>query len=408
MKIPPKIRAFFNDSLWSIAGLMLMNLAAQFCVYPAWSARLGSEAYGNVIYLMSLLNIWAVAMGGAANYTLVVQHKTNQGCAAFCNWCMACGSLAAAVYGLIVAVISGLSGAERLLFAALAVATMWRYYADVEYRLSLNFKRYFCYYLAVTCGYALGVGLFMATGLWPIALLPGELAGCMFVCLRGSLLRQGLSRRGADFRKIAKMLIALLCSNLAANLIFNADRLLLRLLLDGTAVTAYYLASLLGKTASLITTPLNSVLISHLMQYEGKLNGKFLGGLTALSGIAIAAGTGLCTLASHILIPVLYPTDYVVCAPYFFIGNLAQVLYFVGSILMVVLLRFAKARNQVYINAVYSMAFLLLCIPGTLYGGFEGFCIALFATCAVRFLFTLGLCSREMRKNKTFERKKVI
>lgn len=404
MKIPQKIRAFFNDSLWSIAGLMLMNLAAQFCVYPAWSSRLGSEAYGNVIYLMSLLNIWAVSMGGAANYTLVVQHKTSQGCAAFCNWSMAWGSLAAAVYGLVVAVSSKLSGAECLLFAVLAVVTMWRYYADVEYRLSLNFKGYFCYYLAITCGYMLGVGLFMATGLWPIALLPGEIAGCIFVWLRGSLLHQGISRRGADFRTIAKMLTALLCSNLASNLIFNADRLLLRLLLDGATVTTYYLASLLGKTAALITTPLSSVLISYLMLYEGKLSGKFLGILTALSATAIVVGIGMCTFASRILIPVLYPAEYAVCAPYFFIGNLAQVLYFVGNILTVVLLRFAKARNQVYINVVYSAVFLLLCIPGTLYGGFDGFCIALSVTCAIRFLFTLGLCSREVWKNKMSER----
>lgn len=391
MKQPKKFQDFFSDSMWSISGLMLMNVVAQFCVYPVWSARLGSEAYGNVIALMSLMNIWAVSMGSASNYTLIVSHKTSPGCAASCNWCMVLGTLVAMPYGLTVAVMGGLSSPEGILFAMLAAITMWRYYADVEYRLSLNFKGYFCYYMVISVGYGLGVGLFEVTRLWPLALLPGEIAGCIFVWLRGGILRQGVSRHGTEFSKVFKLVMTLLCSNLVSNLIFNGDRLLLRFLLGGTAVTTYYLASLLGKTASLVTTPLNSVLISHLMRYEGKLNFKLMNIAAVLSVLAVIAGTGLCALASHILIPVLYPTDYAASTPYFWIGNLAQVLYFVGNVLTVMLLRFTKARNQLYINVVYSVSFLLLCIPGTLIGGFRGFCIALLATCALRFIYTLGL-----------------
>lgn len=400
MKLPKKLRVFFSDSLWSIAGLMLMNVVAQFCVYPVWSGQLGAEAYGNVISLMSLMNIWAVSMGSASNYTLVVNHKGAPKCAACCNRCMIAGSLAAAVYGTIVAAAGGLSGIESVLFAALTIATMWRYYADVEYRLSLDFKKYFCYYFTVSIGYGLGTGLFLVTGLWPLALLPGEIAGCIFVWLRGSVLRQGVSRGGADWLPILKMMAVLLCSNLVSNIIFNADRLLLRFLLDGTAVTTYYLASLLGKTASLVTIPLKSVLISHLMQYEGKLSLKLINTISALSVAAVIVGSGLCTLVSHILIPILYPTNYAASAPYFFVGNLAQVFYFVSNVLTVVLLRFTKARNQVYINIVYSLAFLLLCIPGTFLEGFGGFCAALLATCAVRFIYTLGLGYADMWRQK--------
>lgn len=110
-----------------------------------------------------------------------------------------------------------------------------------------------------------------------------------------------------------------------------------------------------------------------------------------LSAAAVIAGSGLCTLASHILIPILYSADCAASAPYFLAGNLAQVLYFISNVLTVVLLRFTKARNQVYINAVYSISFLLLCVPGTLFGGFSGFCTALLVTCAIRFVYTLGL-----------------
>ena len=40
---------------------------------------------------------------------------------------------------------SGAGSVELLLFALLSIGTMWRFYADVEFRLRLNYKRHFIY-----------------------------------------------------------------------------------------------------------------------------------------------------------------------------------------------------------------------------------------------------------------------
>ena len=391
MKSIRRLEQFFSDSLWSIAGLMLMNIVAQFCVYPIWSAKMGSESYGNVVSLLAIMNIWAVPMGYAANCALLVSYKEIPKCVACCNGCMAIGAVVAFPYGILAGRLSGLSFQESVLFALLASVTTWRYYADVEYRLTLNFKGYFCYYLIISIGYGVGIGAFLLTGLWPLALLVGELAGCIFTGAKGTVLRQGFTLRGEGIHQFANILGTLLATNIITNLIFNGDRIVLRLLINGTAVTIYYLASLLGKTATLVTTPLNSVIISYLARYDGRLTMKLMHIITVLLLSMTVIGTGLCILASHILIPILYPAEYLTCVPYFLIGNVTQVLYFTGGMMGTVLLRFEKASYQSYMTAVYAVLFLLLCIPGIIFAGFNGFCIGLAITCVLRFIYSVGL-----------------
>ena len=55
-----KYKNFFNDSMWSILGLTLMNLISQFVVYPVWHNYYGDEIYGHIIYVMSIINIFSI------------------------------------------------------------------------------------------------------------------------------------------------------------------------------------------------------------------------------------------------------------------------------------------------------------------------------------------------------------
>ena len=60
-------KKILSDSIWSVAGLVLMNVALQFAVYPFWERRAGEAALGNILYLISLMNIFAVVQ-------LLLQH----------------------------------------------------------------------------------------------------------------------------------------------------------------------------------------------------------------------------------------------------------------------------------------------------------------------------------------------
>lgn len=406
MKVSKSLRAFFNDSVWSIAGLVLMNIVAQFVVYPFWSRELGSEAYGEVLSLLSMMNILAISAGCACNSTRIVKSAggpTGNGDYGIILLAM---SVVAVPFGIGVYRLSvpESTATDVALYVILIILTMWRFYSDVQYRLNLDYKGYFRYYLVISLGYLIGIVLFSHTGYWPIALIPGELAGLCVAFFYRSTIRSGFLRRSGQCSQILRMTSALFGANLISHLIFNGDRLLLNMVIGGNAVTTYYLASLLGKTMSLITTPLNSVIMGYLARYKGSLTVRIMNLASLLCVACIIVATSACTLASHILIKILYPENYVNAAPYFIVGNMAQVLYFAANVVVTILLRFTKARNQVYVDVSYACAFVVLCVPAALFAGVEGFCYAMLLTSAIRLAVGILLGYRNGKKKENDDR----
>lgn len=400
-----KIKALLTDSMWSIAGLMLMNVVMQFIVYPVWNSRLGSEEYGNILYLISIMNIIAISVGSACNYARMTESATKNTYNINYNIILFISSIVVIPVIIIVSKFAGvsMSTSDTIAFLILTILTMWRYYADVEYRLNVNYKGYFVYYLMISIGYLIGIGAFYVTGMWAMALIPGEIAGLITVFIKGTVFKKDISFSAEAFKEVFKVVIVLIITDIISNIVFNGDRLVLKIFIDGTAVTAYYLASLLGKTISLISTPLNSVIIGYLAKYKGKLNLKIMNIVTAVSLAAVLVGTFLCTVASHILIAILYPQNYNEVKEFFVIANMAQVFYFVTNVITVILLRFSKARYQLYINVIYAASFCLICIPVTMIGAdMWTFCIALLAVCVIRMAASLFLGYKDaiLLKNK--------
>lgn len=391
-------KSLISDTVWTIASMLVLNVVAQFVVYPDWARWYDAEVYGNIIYTMSLVNIFAVSMGVGANYARMAESAKRKTCNGDYNVLLLICGLITFVGTCILTSISGLGFTveERLLAALLACVTMWRYYADVEYRLTLNYKGYFCYYLAISVGYLLGVLLFRLTNLWPLALLPGEAAGLILIAAKGKLFRENGFKVGEDFKSSVKTVLILIGTNMINNAVFNGDRILLQVLMNGTAVTTFYVASLLGKTASMVSTPINSVIIGHLAKYNGEFKRtdvhKFVG-ITLLLTALGAVGTWL---ASYMVIPILYPDTYETAKSYFLIADLAQIFYFMTNIVTTVLLRVAKTKCQMTINGWYAVMFVGLCTAGALLYGVAGFCAALLIVNIARYVMAVGYCYRSV------------
>lgn len=67
-----KLKVLLNDSIWSIAGLCTMNMVSQFVLYPTWANLLGREEYGNILFLLSIINIVSVSVGISLNNARLV------------------------------------------------------------------------------------------------------------------------------------------------------------------------------------------------------------------------------------------------------------------------------------------------------------------------------------------------
>ena len=381
------------DSVYSTLGLVFMNAVLQLAVYPLWERKLGADALGDILYLISLMNVFAVSMGVSVGHARMRKSASAKTHNTPYLVILGCASLVALDVAFLISMLAGaeLDLAGTILYGLLMCATMLRYYADVEYKLYLNYKKFFIYYALIGAGYIVGIPLFYLTQRWQLPLLVGELFGLGYVLFRGRIFRIDYEPFTPELDFTARLVFVLLGAEVISTFIFNADRIILRSLIGSAAVADFYVASLFGKTVALLTVPLSGVIIGYLAKYRGLLSVRTMNMITAFSGIGILLGTAACTGASHLIIPLLYPNQSDVVRVYFISANLSQVLYFAANVVTVILLRFARSKYQLYVNAAYAISFVAICIPCAVFGGLRVFCIGLALTCLVRFLFAVGL-----------------
>lgn len=398
------ILRFLTDSILVIIGVSIINVLSQFIIYPIWNEWYGNEIYGKIIFLLSGMNVLAVTVGMACNYGRMKMSATQETHNDVYNRILLISSAIAIPYITILYFVSGVSGFtafDILLLWLLTVSTMWRMYADVEYRLSTNYKGCFFYYLAIAFGYVLGVLIFTVTRIWQLSLLPGELLGLFVVWKKGEVLKKD----NADTKKndsiiIVKSVVALIFTDLISTTVLNGDRFLLNYAVSATAISIYYQASLGGKAMGLVTAPLNSVIIGHLSKYKNDLSVKFMNLVSLALGCAFIIASVALIFCSHIIITVLYPQNYELVKGYFLIAISAQVAESLSGIATNVLLRFCNVKYLLYVNIVYLCSFVVLCIPSAILYGLDGFAIAFFATCFIRLVYALGLGYYSILKKK--------
>lgn len=366
MKALEKVKRISKDLIYSILGIAVMNGVIQLVLYPYLQHKLGAEAWGHILTLLAIVSIMGTTFGTGANYSRMLaranERDSNSDYKRFL--------LYVCIFAVVVAFVGMYwlqIGSVKTYFGYyfLIVVTILRYYADVEFRLNIDYKRYCFFYLLVALGYLIGIGGYFLFESWIMVMLLGEAAAVLYVKCRGTVL-SGAWARSDHYKINMRSMLQLTGTQLLANVVFNSDRLLLQAFCGGAAVTVFYVATLIGKIVSLISTPLNGVLIGYLSRYKGKAKNRIfmkLGLCSIPAGIVL---TTLCTCASYVFVKIMYHDVFHMVAEYLWIANAGQVFYFISGTLMVVLMRFVNEKYQLYVNALYVAVFFVLAIPMTM------------------------------------------
>ncbi len=380
-----------TDLVFSIAGLMLMNGMLQLLINPTLNKWLGEDMFGNYQSIFAVVSIMGTTFGVAANYSRIVRSREKKDTNGDYNiFLIIISVLCFAVSAGTLLIFQSFSTTHFLMLTALMIVTVLRYYGDVNYRISLNYKGFFIYYAIITAGYCLGLLVFKYISTeWMLTFILGEAAAVIFVLFNGNIFKgDKLLTRSPEFGNSMKSVGILSATNLLSSIAQQADKIILRLAMGGEAVTTFYVATLLGKVISLLTTPLNSVLIGYLTKYDGKFTKKMFAIFTvALLGIGFVA-LFACYIASQIFVKLFYPDVFEEAKQYFFLANAGQIFYFIANCLMTVILRIASEKYQMYINIIYIIIFAATVIPLTISIGIWGITIALLITNAAKFAIT--------------------
>ncbi len=371
----------------SVFAVAVFNFVIQFALYPSFEKQLGEDAYGVALAIISFIAITAGTCGYAINCARLMNLQSGRTANGDYNLLILATGCISCLIGI--AYLFSLKVASPLvlaLYVLLVFATLIRYYAEVEFRLSTNFFRYMIFYILISAGYMIGIFVFKVSHQWMLGLLIGEVLAFLYVLLWGKIFRPPFFKPTENFKPILISCGFLLLSTLIDNVALHADRiLLLSITKDGTNVTIYYIASLVGKVVAMLTVPLNSILISYLVRYEGKLTKK----LWLLMSSAVVAFGGVafigCLVASPILIKILYPDMLEAVKPYVIPAILGQIFYFLSGMLMMILLRFKGEKKQLLLNGIYAGVFFSCVAVGTVLGGLNGFVYAILIANALRF-----------------------
>lgn len=389
------IKRFALDFLYGTAALVALNGVITFFVYPFINRTLGNEANGQVLFFTAIMGLMASAFGSGVNYARMkistIRHSQNGDYNCF----LVVVAILAVLVTITATFIKGNSaGASVITIAILIITTVLRYYADVQFRLDLNYKRFFWYYILITIGYLVGIFLYRWTASWAMIFITGECFGLVYVIIVGNIFKPPFFKRSAQFVENTKVMWNLSSAYLMSDFVSYADRVMIPLLIvnGDEASTIFYVSTLLGKMVSLLSTPLNGVIVGHLSRYKGKITKKMFAGVTGI--LLICALIFVCgsVLGSYIIIPFLYRADVMEAASkLFWIANTGQVFFFISNTMMVVVLRFATEKYQIYIGTAYTILFVVIIIPFMLLWGLWGMAMGLLVINILKFLIVTGL-----------------
>jgi O-antigen/teichoic acid export membrane protein len=388
-----------RDFIFSVLALMIYNGVLQLVIYPGLNSGMGVEAFGTVLYLISIISVMGAGFGTAGSYSRMVAKKDRtQENGEYNLFLLMVAAVSVLVSFVALFVLKELEAFYYLQILVLMVVTVFRYYADVEFRMNIRFVDYFLFFTSVALGYVIGLLLYPVTGSWVLTILLGELFGIGYTFFRGHIFRRPYTKLSADYKENLKSAWVISLSNLLSALILNSDRILLRLAVGAREVTVFYTASLIGKIVAMLTTPLNGVIISYFTNYKIRITKKLFTGIGLLMVLLSVLGALVCTAVSYIFVKVMYKDVFDEAVNYFFLANLGQILYFISGSLMVIVMSFTKEKLQLVINIIYVTAFAIIVIPATLLMGLDGMATGLVITNFIRLLTTYLLGLRQLKQ----------
>ena len=382
----------FKNTIYTIAGALVLNGVLQLLVYPRLNAEMGGEALGSVLYITGLVAILGPSIGQALNTgRLVVRRDYDVSNGDYNTTILlfsAIGIAAALVYSALGS--SSIRGAGTfILTAVLLLITIFRYYGDVEYRLSLRYRDYFIYYLLIAVGYAVGYVIYHFGGSWFLIFLIGESAALVYVALKGSIFK-GFFDRSASFNVVLTKGAILVMSYFVTNTTLNIDRLVLDRTLGGTAVTQYYVVSLIGKTLVLFIAPINTIIISYLTKGNVSLGRKDFWKYAGAGLVIALAFFGLCQIGTPLFVRLFYPDLREAVRPLITVVNLSQILSMLSAYLFIIVLTFTSEKWQLGLQIAH-LCLLLILIVIMMQGSLVKFSWAVLIANAVRIAAVLIL-----------------
>lgn len=268
-------------------------------------------------------------------------------------------------------------------------------YYIVEFRVKLNYREIVVANTILVFGYLVGFYIFTLCSLWQIIYILAYSIGSIYILFRTRII-QNINRLERPDRAIVKQYLKLAGANIMTYIVSYGDRIVLFPLFGPTVVSIYSSAAVASKAISLITKPLNSVVLSYLSRIrELRMTRKKLCTLCIV-------GMGLMSITVAIFIPIsnilsryLYPQWS--NQSYIYIPIIVVQVGFLafGEILNNIVLRLSNTDFQIMISIVRLILYIFGGIIASRMFGLFGYCVTSLVAEASRFIIVIYIMLRD-------------
>ena len=247
-------------------------------------------------------------------------------------------------------------------------------YIVVQYRAELRFRDILTNNLLLCGGYLVGLAvMFWMLPCWQIVFIIPYTITAIYDYCHTTYIKEPL-RITPLFRKTVKQYFLLMFSSVLISLVTYGDRLVLYPLMDGETVSVFSSAQLAGKLLQMISTPVTTFLLAHLVQKKAeKISLRWWYPVAGLGACVVLYL--FCVLFSTPVLHLLYPQWVDRSLRYVPLTALNGVINTVIILLNTVVLRFCKPKWQLIKSAVYLVAYMGFSFVLLYFWDLTGFCI---------------------------------
>ena len=357
MKLLKKDFKIAKDLLFTISSNLVMQVALHLIIYPLITRFYGEDTTGDILYFIGIVYIIPQAVGTSLNNVRLTTRKikdTSNG--DYAGILVSMSALTGTVCFLI-GYISSDKPFFSILFALFSIIYAIRMYAQVEFRLKLDFRGYFIYYTIVSIGYLIGFIFYILTGTWIVIFLTGELMAIGYSLWKGNIFKAELPTGQTRF--LYKTIIMILLSILIRDGITQFDKVILRVMISAESVTYYNALSLIGKSAQMLINPVNTLILTYLSAKDSKLGRtffkKFLLCCFGVGGILLL----FCQVATPVYIRLFYNNFYEKVISYGFLVNGGLIVGFISMFFTALILSQGKTKLYMTIQIIWGLCYLI-------------------------------------------------
>lgn len=269
-------------------------------------------------------------------------------------------------------------------------------YVSVQYRIELNYTKILFSNICLCLGYLIGIVIFYKYDFPWQSIFIVAYSICLLYDMKNTNCLSERIKITFLFGQTLNKYILLAGAGILAYIVSYGDRIILYPMTDGTTVSIYTTAEIMGKMIMLLSTPMSGFLMAYIVRTD-KINLNFSFKTVAIVGIFGVTLYIACVSVGIQMIYLLYPTWADLSVKYIPYTTFISLCNLFSEILNVLVIRFRHSKWQLLINGSYLFIYLCFSLGLLEYKGLIGYCAGHIIAAVIKLIIIIVILKKNTK-----------